>query len=85
MLDVPFKTIERIMIDVCEFDEIDIDDLEFYTDIQVNDKYVIRAYEQPSDRTIFIIISYNHDTKRYNYDLKTCDGNRPEYYKNMSV
>lgn len=78
-MKVSLKTVQKIMDEVCENNRLDGDALEYHTDIEnFNDKYIVRAYDPNSDRTLFVYIS--KPKTRYIYTTLFVSGDKSNNY-----
>ena len=55
-MNVNFKTVDRFMNEICEKYNIDGDVLEFYTDIEKINEYIVRAYDPINNQSLIISI-----------------------------
>lgn len=76
-MKVPLKIVERIMNDVCECRDIHPDTLEYATDIEHDDEYIVRAYDPEYNCSYLVIIT--KQKKNYAYSLIIRPGEKLEY------
>ena len=70
-MKVSLKTITRIMDEVCKRRDINPDTLEYYTDIEKDNEYIVRAYDPKNNRSYLVIITKPKNTYTYTLIIRT--------------
>ena len=76
-MKVSFKTIEKFMDEICERHGINPDTLEYATDIEKSDEYVVRAYDPENNRSYLVVIT--KPLSKYIYGLIIRKGENLKY------
>ena len=71
-MNVNFKTVDRFMNEICEKYNIDGDVLEFYTDIEKINEYIVRAYDPINNQSLTVKIT--KPKTRYVYTVEFSKG-----------
>lgn len=72
-MNVNFKTVDRFMNEICEKYNIDGDVLEFYTDIEKINEYIVRAYDPNNNQSLIITITKPKTRYVYTVDFSHGD------------
>ena len=75
---VSLKTVIRIMDEIEKMEKLDGDSLEYATDIEQENRYIIRAYDPNTNKTLYVYIS--KPKNRYTYEYKFVDGENFNQY-----
>ena len=70
-MKVSIKTIQKIMSEVCERRDIDGNTLEYYTDIEKDNEYIVRAYDPKNNRSYLVVITKPKNTYTYTLVIRT--------------
>ena len=71
-MKVTLKTIERITNEICEGRNLDPDTMEFATDIERENEYIVRMYDPCGNNSYMITITKNG--RKYEYALTVRSG-----------
>lgn len=77
-MKVTLSVINRIMKAIAKIENLDLDSLEYYNDIEGETRYIVRAYNPIDEKTLFVYITKPCD--KYEYDYRFVDGDKPTDY-----
>ena len=77
-MKVSVKTIQKIMQEICKKRDIDGDSLEYATDIERENEYIVRAYDPVGNRSYLVSItkSDKHTCPTFTYSLTIRTGEK---------
>lgn len=70
-MKVSLKTIQKIMQEICKKRDIDGDSLEYATDIERENEYIVRAYDPVGNCSYLVSITKPKNKYTYSLTIRT--------------